>query len=123
VREHRNSASLANDLNDQVKDIFRTITITDEKNQLTFVIVLELGEQVDGTAQRSLSFRITRNLANHELRGDELERDDVDHHDRQREKNEVDGGGAALGCKDADELGLDLSERCLGHSERCFSDA
>jgi len=27
------------------------VTIADEKNQLTFVIVLELGEQVDGTTQ------------------------------------------------------------------------
>ena len=34
-----------------------------------------------------------------------------------------DGGGATLGCKDGNELGLDLSERRLGRGERCFGDA
>jgi hypothetical protein len=43
------------------------VAVPDDDNQLTLVVVLELGERANGMTQRNLSFRVIRNLANHEL--------------------------------------------------------
>ena len=75
-------------------------TVADNDKELALVIVLRLSEGVDRLLERSVTFRITRDLTDDELvvvfrrtrgtevdRGDELETDDADHHDGECEQD------------------------------------
>lgn len=43
------------------------IAITDDENQLPFIVVVQCGQRVDGTAQRVLTLGIARDLAKYEF--------------------------------------------------------